>query len=705
MSQEYLNRRKVRGLTKLGRMVSEDPDIDNLLSNLSPEELEEVEKEVMMVPGPDPSEITIVDQTDSTKNNARGAKSDAAGSDSRKSLQRNMSVEADSKESRKQEYLRKMGWSQERRDSVQRQDSVSCSQENMMEARNSRGPAAGDRPQEEQTGVGSSQRRRREESRDAEAKGDRTSDGKPSERRDSKESSSKTKEMISKLQEKKEKEEVRERERKEDVRRRDDSKMKGLISKLEEKREKEEARERERKEEIRKRDESKTKGLVSKMAEKQNQSEVDKADERKKPELKDKADAQAKGMRDEGGEKVEEKKEGQGKEEKTKVTEKEVKASEYVKVNASGEGVEENARPNEGVEENARPNEGVEENARPNEGAKLHETSKPALDQKEPVGNCVTDKKVPKPKSKEEEEEEESASMFDEDLQKVRSNDPNMTELNVNNSEVIKAKTLIQFAEALRDNTHIKTFALANCRADDHVAYAIAGTLRVNKTLTSINLDSNLLTSKGIMSLIQALQHNATLTELRFHNQRHICGGKSEMEMTKILKDNTTLLKLGYHFELAGPRMTMTNILSRNMDRQRQRRLQEQKQAQANGEQKGALEVPKGKGGFRSPKASPQPSPMPSPKMPPRKGRGPSMGPPGPPGAGGPPPPPPPPPPAPMLDGDFLKNSLTPVSQRKVEDRTAGRGDGKNSRDQLLASIRGSDMKKLKKVAVPKLLQ
>ena len=111
------------------------------------------------------------------------------------------------------------------------------------------------------------------------------------------------------------------------------------------------------------------------------------------------------------------------------------------------------------------------------------------------------------------------------------------------------------------------------------ISYAIAGTLRVNNTLTSINLDSNLLTSKGIMALVQALQRNATLTELRFHNQRHICGGKSEMEMTKLLKDNTTLLKLGYHFELAGPRMTMTNILSRNMDRQRQRR-QEQRQKQ-----------------------------------------------------------------------------------------------------------------------------
>lgn len=93
MSQDYLNRRKVRGLTKLGRMVSEDPDIDNLLSNLSPEELEEVEKEVMKVPGPDLSEVTLVDQTDSQSAKSRGAKVDAASNDSRKSLQRNASVE------------------------------------------------------------------------------------------------------------------------------------------------------------------------------------------------------------------------------------------------------------------------------------------------------------------------------------------------------------------------------------------------------------------------------------------------------------------------------------------------------------------------------------------------------------------------------------------------------------------------------------
>ncbi|GAA6235689.1 leiomodin-1 [Lates japonicus] len=313
------------------------------------------------------------------------------------------------------------------------------------------------------------------------------------------------------------------------------------------------------------------------------------------------------------------------------------------------------------------------------------------VEETEKLGNCVAKNT---PNSKVKEEEDEDSSMFDELMEQVRSNDPSLTELNVNNSEVIKTKTLIEFAEALHNNTHVKTFALANCRADDHVAYAIAGTIRSNKTITSINLDSNHLTGKGILSLIQALQHNSTLTELRFQNQRHICGGKTEMEMTKILKENTTLLKLGYHFELAGPRMTTTNILSRNMDRQRQRRLQEQKQAQANGEKKGTLEVPKtgGGGSLRnspkaSPKPSPIPSPMPSPKLTPKRGAGGLAPPPPPPPGGGPPPPPPP-----MLDVDGLRNSLTP-------------GGSKNSRDQLLASIRGSNIKQLKKVPVPKWLQ
>ncbi|XP_051004165.1 leiomodin-1 [Acomys russatus] len=285
-------------------------------------------------------------------------------------------------------------------------------------------------------------------------------------------------------------------------------------------------------------------------------------------------------------------------------------------------------------------------------------------------------------------EEEAAPSIFDEPLEKVKNNDPEMTEVIVNNSDCITNEILVRFAEALEFNTVVKVFALANTRADDHVAFAVAIMLKANKTITSLNLDSNHITGKGILAIFRALLQNNTLTELRFHNQRHICGGKTEMEIAKLLKENTTLLKLGYHFELAGPRMTVTNLLSRNMDKQRQKRLQEQKRAQeASGEKKDRLEVPKaGALAKGSPKPSPQPSPKPAPKNSPKKSGAPAA------------PPPPPPPLAPPLIMENLKNSLSPATQRKMGDKALPAQE-KNSRDQLLAAIRSSNLKQLKKAS------
>ncbi|XP_043833450.1 leiomodin-1-like [Dromiciops gliroides] len=302
-----------------------------------------------------------------------------------------------------------------------------------------------------------------------------------------------------------------------------------------------------------------------------------------------------------------------------------------------------------------------------------------------------TPAKAPEPPAKA--EEEAAPSIFDEPLERVKNNDPEMTEVNVNNSDCITNEILVKFTEALEFNTVVKVFALANTRADDHVAFAIAIMLKANKTITSVNLDSNHITGKGILAIFRALLQNNTLTELRFHNQRHICGGKTEMEIAKLLKENTTLLKLGYHFELAGPRMTVTNLLSRNMDKQRQKRLQEQKQAQGVGGEKDQLTVPKiGALPKGSPKPSPQPSPKPSPKNSPQKGGTPAA------------PPPPPPPLAPPLLPENLRNSLSPATQREMGDKVLPAQE-KNSRDQLLAAIRSSNLKQLKKVEVPKLLQ
>lgn len=165
-------------------------------------------------------------------------------------------------------------------------------------------------------------------------------------------------------------------------------------------------------------------------------------------------------------------------------------------------------------------------------------------------------------------------------LDKIRNNNPSITEVNLNNIENIPKEMLLDYVNALKKNKHVKTFSIANTGVDENIAYNVANMLRENRSITTLNVESNFITGKGIVAIVRCLQFNETLTELRFHNQRHMLGHHAEMEISRLLKANNTLLKMGYHFELPGPRMVVTNILTRNLDRQRQLRKEEQKQQQ-----------------------------------------------------------------------------------------------------------------------------
>ncbi|XP_074008068.1 leiomodin-3 [Numenius arquata] len=169
---------------------------------------------------------------------------------------------------------------------------------------------------------------------------------------------------------------------------------------------------------------------------------------------------------------------------------------------------------------------------------------------------------------------------LEESLEKVRKNNPDVKEVNLNNIENVPKEMLIDFVNAMKKNKNVKTFSLANVGADDNVAFALANMLRENRSITTLNIDSNFISGKGIVAIMRCLQYNETLTELRFHNQRSMLGHQAEMEIARLLKANATLLKMGYHFELPGPRMVVTNLLSRNLDKQRQKRQEEQRQQQ-----------------------------------------------------------------------------------------------------------------------------
>uniref|UniRef100_A0A8C7ZW69 Tropomodulin 2 n=1 Tax=Oryzias sinensis TaxID=183150 RepID=A0A8C7ZW69_9TELE len=154
----------------------------------------------------------------------------------------------------------------------------------------------------------------------------------------------------------------------------------------------------------------------------------------------------------------------------------------------------------------------------------------------------------------------------EETLQRIKSNDSSLKEVNLNNIKNIPIPTLKDFAKAMEKNTHVTKFSLAATRSNDPVAGAFSDMLRENKSLRSLNLESNFITGVGVQALVEALRDNDTLTEIKIDNQRQQLGTTAEMEIAKMLEENNTILKFGYHFTQQGPRSRAAAAITKNND-------------------------------------------------------------------------------------------------------------------------------------------
>ncbi|XP_036116777.1 tropomodulin-1 isoform X6 [Molossus molossus] len=134
-------------------------------------------------------------------------------------------------------------------------------------------------------------------------------------------------------------------------------------------------------------------------------------------------------------------------------------------------------------------------------------------------------------------DEEPNSTDVEETLERIKSNDPKLEEVNLNNIR------------------------------------ALAEMLKENKVLKTLNVESNFISGAGILRLVEALPHNTSLVELKIDNQSQPLGNKVEMEIVSMLEKNTTLLKFGYHFTQQGPRLRASNAMMNNNDLVRKRRL------------------------------------------------------------------------------------------------------------------------------------
>uniref|UniRef100_A0A8C4X2L0 Tropomodulin 4 (muscle) n=1 Tax=Erpetoichthys calabaricus TaxID=27687 RepID=A0A8C4X2L0_ERPCA len=94
----------------------------------------------------------------------------------------------------------------------------------------------------------------------------------------------------------------------------------------------------------------------------------------------------------------------------------------------------------------------------------------------------------------------------DETLKKVQSNDKSLTDVNLNNIMGIPIPKLKDIFHAMKKNTSVKSLSIAATRSNDPVAYAVAEMLQENKTLQSLNIESNFITSEGMMAIVKALK-------------------------------------------------------------------------------------------------------------------------------------------------------------------------------------------------------
>lgn len=159
-------------------------------------------------------------------------------------------------------------------------------------------------------------------------------------------------------------------------------------------------------------------------------------------------------------------------------------------------------------------------------------------------------------------------------LQRIKSNDSSLTEVNLNNIKNIPVPTLKDFAKAMERNTTVTKFSLAATRSNDPIAVAFGEMLRENKTLRSLNLESNFITGVGVKALVDALRDNDVLTEIKIDNQRQQLGTTVEMEIAKMLEDNNSIVKFGYHFNQQGPRSRAAAAITKNNDLVRRRRVE-----------------------------------------------------------------------------------------------------------------------------------
>mmetsp|Transcript_18822 Transcript_18822/g.28037 ORF Transcript_18822/g.28037 Transcript_18822/m.28037 type:complete len:265 (+) Transcript_18822:83-877(+) len=158
----------------------------------------------------------------------------------------------------------------------------------------------------------------------------------------------------------------------------------------------------------------------------------------------------------------------------------------------------------------------------------------------------------------------------EEQLSKVKQNDPSVTSINFNHFREGGSSFGTDVYEALKTNTHCKEVSLSNCGLNNDFAKKLGSLLTTNKSLQKLNLESNSIGAEGTLALAEALKKNNTLLEVQLANQSTQCGNQAEMALAEMFDVNKVLIRFTLPIRNGGARTKIDHALTRNKELARQ---------------------------------------------------------------------------------------------------------------------------------------
>ena len=121
-------------------------------------------------------------------------------------------------------------------------------------------------------------------------------------------------------------------------------------------------------------------------------------------------------------------------------------------------------------------------------------------------------------------------------------------------------------------NTTVKSIKMVKLKLDDDFAIAFGKALTTNSTLETVILDSNSFSGTGIQALLTGLGKNKSITNFQIRHQTKKINSSDEEVLPLLLKDNTTVIKLGIDARNQMIKMQLDRKTNENREYQRKQR-------------------------------------------------------------------------------------------------------------------------------------